>query len=61
MNIEHRTSNIERRIATSRIGNPPFLVDFDKNKGTPIDIFDLFYHLAPMALLAVKVYRDYAK
>ncbi|MBW2613558.1 MAG: RND transporter [Deltaproteobacteria bacterium] len=27
----------------------------------PIDIFDLFYHLAPMALLAVKVYRDYAK
>ncbi len=27
----------------------------------PIDIFDLFYHLVPMALLAVKVYRDYAK
>ena len=27
----------------------------------PIDIFDLFYHLAPLALLAMKVYRDYTK
>ena len=27
----------------------------------PIDIFDLFYHLAPLALLAMKVYRDYSK
>ena len=27
----------------------------------PIDIFDLFYHLVPLGLLAMKVYRDYAK
>ena len=27
----------------------------------PIDIFDLFYHLAPLALLAMKVYRDYTR
>ena len=27
----------------------------------PIDIFDLFYHMAPLALLAMKVYRDYTK
>ncbi len=27
----------------------------------PIDIFDLFYHLAPLALLAMKAYRDYTK
>ena len=27
----------------------------------PIDIFDLFYHLIPLVLLALKVYRDYAK
>jgi len=27
----------------------------------PIDIFDLFYHLIPMVLLALKVYRDYVR
>ena len=27
----------------------------------PIDIFDLFYHLLPAVLLALKVYRDYTK
>ena len=27
----------------------------------PIDIFDLFYHLEPLALLAMKVYRDYTR
>lgn len=27
----------------------------------PIDIFDLFYHLAPTVLLLLKVYRDYTK
>ena len=27
----------------------------------PIDIFDLFYHLIPLVLLALKVYRDHAK
>ena len=27
----------------------------------PIDIFDLFYHLVPMLLLFVKIYRDYSK
>ena len=25
----------------------------------PIDIFDLFYHLVPTIILALKVYRDY--
>ena len=25
----------------------------------PLDIFDLFYHLIPMALLIVKILRDY--
>ncbi len=27
----------------------------------PIDIFDLFFHLAPTILLIIKVIRDYAK
>jgi hypothetical protein len=27
----------------------------------PIDIFDLFYHLIPLALLLLKVYRDFTK
>ena len=27
----------------------------------PIDIFDLFYHLVPTIILALKVYRDYTK
>lgn len=27
----------------------------------PIDIFDLFYHLAPCFILMIKVYRDYFK
>jgi hypothetical protein len=27
----------------------------------PIDIFDLFYHLLPTIILALKVYRDYRK
>jgi hypothetical protein len=27
----------------------------------PIDIFDLFYHLVPTVILALKVYRDYSK
>jgi hypothetical protein len=27
----------------------------------PIDIFDLFYHLVPTIILALKVYRDYSK
>lgn len=27
----------------------------------PIDIFDLFYHLVPIVVLALKVYRDYTK
>jgi hypothetical protein len=27
----------------------------------PIDIFDLFYHLVPTIVLALKVYRDYTK
>ena len=27
----------------------------------PIDIFDLFYHLIPLALLLLKVYRDVTK
>ena len=33
-------------------------------KGTltrPIDIFDLFFHLIPTLLLALKIYKDYAK
>jgi hypothetical protein len=25
----------------------------------PVDIFDLFFHLAPTFLLAVKLFRDY--
>jgi hypothetical protein len=34
------------------------------NNGTlnkPIDIFDLFYHTAPLLLLMVKFVRDYLK
>ncbi len=27
----------------------------------PIDIFDLFFHLLPTILLALKFYRDYTK
>jgi len=27
----------------------------------PIDIFDLFFHLIPTILLAIKLYRDYAR
>jgi Fe-S-cluster containining protein len=27
----------------------------------PIDIFDLFYHLLPIIVLLLKVYRDYSK
>ena len=27
----------------------------------PVDIFDLFYHLLPTIILALKVYRDYRK
>jgi hypothetical protein len=27
----------------------------------PIDIFDLFYHLIPAILLALKFFRDYSK
>jgi hypothetical protein len=27
----------------------------------PIDIFDLFFHLIPTMLLAIKLYRDYSK
>ena len=27
----------------------------------PIDIFDLFYHTAPLMLLIVKLFRDYSK
>ena len=27
----------------------------------PIDIFDLFYHLIPIIILLLKVYRDYSK
>jgi len=27
----------------------------------PIDIFDLFFHLIPTVLLALKFYRDYTK
>jgi hypothetical protein len=27
----------------------------------PIDIFDLFYHLLPTAILFIKLYRDYLK
>jgi len=26
----------------------------------PTDIFDLFYHLAPLILLAIKFFRDYS-
>jgi hypothetical protein len=27
----------------------------------PIDIFDLFFHLSPLALLVLKIIRDYNK
>lgn len=27
----------------------------------PIDLFDLFYHLAPTIILFLKIYRDYSK
>jgi len=27
----------------------------------PIDIFDLFFHLFPLALLIMKIFRDYKK
>ena len=27
----------------------------------PIDIFDLFYHTAPLILLIMKIIRDYSK
>ena len=27
----------------------------------PIDIFDLFYHLVPTIILALKIYRDFSK
>ena len=27
----------------------------------PIDIFDLFYHLVPVIILLLKVYRNYSK
>ena len=27
----------------------------------PIDIFDLFYHLVPIIILLLKVYRDFMK
>lgn len=33
-------------------------------KGTltrPIDIFDLFFHLIPVVLLAIKAFRDYSR
>ena len=28
---------------------------------SPVDIFDLFFHLAPTAALALKIYRQYRK
>ena len=27
----------------------------------PIDIFDLFYHLIPMLILCIKLYRDFGR
>lgn len=27
----------------------------------PVDIFDLFYHLVPAILLALKIYRTYSR
>jgi hypothetical protein len=27
----------------------------------PIDIFDLFYHLVPTIILALKIYRNFSK
>jgi len=27
----------------------------------PIDIFDLFFHLIPTILLAIKIYKDYTR
>ncbi len=27
----------------------------------PIDVFDLFFHLIPTILLAIKIYKDYTK
>jgi len=27
----------------------------------PIDIFDLFYHLVPTIILALKIFRDFSK
>lgn len=34
-----------------------------KNGGLnrPVDIFDLFYHLLPAILLALKIYRTYSR
>lgn len=28
---------------------------------SPVDIFDLFYHLLPTILLALKIYRTYSR